>query len=453
MMVIGFLLTLVLATTPRAAAATTPAATTDFDRQARRAVLDALFRQLHARYVFPESVARIEAHLGKRLRSGAYDSTATRQAFSDRVTADLRAHDLHFDLRFDTEREQALLAAGSDTSRVLPELEPTPDSLARLRRDNFGFHKAELLPGNVGHLEITFLHDLKRARSPAEAAIGFVANADAVILDLRHAPGGYGNMVQFLASSFFGADSVELLTTVDRELGTTRRGWSNPAITPYHLAGADLYVLTGPGTGSAAEALAFAFQISRRAVLVGERTAGAAHAGGWVPLRQGFVVFIPNARGFDPKTGRDWEGTGVLPDSAVAAGGALDKAYATAVHRIAGRNTDPRRAAELGWLIPLLDRRAAGPLAVAPALLDRYAGAYERCEIRRNDDGLQFIGASGMPQRLIPLTEDTFLIDDDRFAAPDQIRVRFVADAGAARPSLELLVKDGRVLKRARVGS
>ena len=442
---------LVLAAALDLTAATSAPAPRPLDAAARRAVVAAMVRQLHARYVFPDSVPAIATRVESRLRAGAYDTTRTPAAFGAAVTEDLRPYDIHFDLRYDTERERMLLAAGSDTSRVLPELDPTPDSLAALRRGNFGFRSAEVLPGNIGYLDVTFLHDLRFARSAATAAIEFVANSPAVILDLRRAPGGYGSMVQFLASSFFGADSVELLTTIDRELGTTKRGWSNPALSTRHLPETDLYILTSGGTGSAAEALAFELQAVGRAVVVGERTAGAAHAGGWVPVGHGFVVFIPNSRGFDPRTGRDWERTGVQPDIAVPGQHALEAAHAAAVRRLLVRGPDPRQGRELRWLAPLLDRRAAGPLVVPRPMLERCAGSYERCQIRVEQDELRFVGASGIAQRLIPLTGETYLIDDERIPPPEQVRIHFVQDAHDQVTSIELLVRDGRVLPRARL--
>ena len=422
----------------------------------RRAVLDALVRQIRARYVFPDSVPRIAALLTSRRRAGAYDTAATPAAFGALVTRDLGAFDRHFDLRFDTERERALLAAGADTSAVLPELDPTPDSLAAMRRDNFAFRSAQLLPGNVGYVRVDFFHDLRFAHAPAAAAIEFLANSDAMIVDVRGTPGGYGSMVEFLTSSFLGADSVEMLTSYDRERGTTVRGWSNPAAVSRHLPDLDLYLLTSERTGSAAEALVFGLQMVKRATVVGERTAGAAHAGGWVPLGKGFVVFISNARGFDPRTGKNWEGTGIQPDLAVPAARALEAAHAEAVRRLAARESDPRRARRLRWLLPLLERRAAGPLSVPDSLARRYAGSYERCAVRADGCGLTFVGVSGVPQRLIPLSEETFLIDDERFAPEEQVRVRFVPSPPSlpmgAGPALELHVSDGRILPRARLG-
>lgn len=421
------------------------------DAGIRRAVIGDLARQLHARYVFPDSVGRIEAHLGARRRSGAYDRAATAAAFAALLTEDLRRFDLHFDVHLDPELERTLRGTGSDTAAVLPEIPLSTDSLVALRRDNFGFRSVRLLPGNVAWLELDALQNLRDAMPVARAAIEFLAYADAVILDLREVRGGHGNMVEFLASTFFAPDSVELLSSYDRELGTTLRVWTRPSLAPSPLRHLDLFVLTSGSTGSAGEALAFALRLTGRATLVGERTIGAAHAGGWVPLGRGFVAFVPNARSFDPRTGRDWERTGVEPALAVPAARALDAAHAEAVRRLAARSTDARRSQGLAWLLPLLERRAAGRLAVSPVLLQRQAGDYERCSIRLENGEPRFVGASGVAQRLIPLAEDTYLIEDERFAPEKQIRVRFVADQGDTITSLQLLVDDGRVLDRKRI--
>ena len=421
------------------------------DAGIRRAVLGELGRQLHARYVFPDSVKRILAHVEARHRSGAYDR-ATAAAFAERVTEDLRGFDLHFDVHLDPGLERSLRASGSDTAAVLPELPLSADSMAVLRRDNFGFRSVRLLPGNVAWLELASLANLREAMPTARAAIEFLAHADAVILDLREVRGGYGNMVEFLASAFFAPDSVELLSSEDRERGTTLRGWTRPSLAPRPLRHAELFVLTSGMTGSAAEALAFALKLRGRATLVGDRTVGAAHAGGWVPLGHGFVAFVPNARSFDPRTGSDWERVGVEPAIASPAARALDAAHAEAVRRLATRPTDGRRARDLAWLLPLLERRAAGPLAIAPARLQRQAGDYERCRIVLESGELRFVGASGVAQRLIPLTEDTYLIEDERFAPEKQIRLRFVEAPAGAITSLQLLVDDGRILTRKRIG-
>jgi Peptidase family S41/N-terminal domain of Peptidase_S41 in eukaryotic IRBP len=99
-----------------------------------------------------------------------------------------------------------------------------------------------------------------------------------------------------------------------------------PHPTEHRLFAAKVFYLTSSRTFSAAEHLAFAFKLTGRAVLIGERTGGGNHFGGWESLGDGLSAFIPIGRTLDPVTGADWEGVGVAPDVAVPAVQALDEA-------------------------------------------------------------------------------------------------------------------------------
>ncbi len=418
---------------------------------ARGRILDALFRQLARRYVFPDSVPRVEAQVRARARAGAYDSARTAAAFGDAVTHDLRQFDRHFDLRLDRVRYDALRAAGADSLAVLPELPPSPDAMRSMRASNYGVRRAELLSGNVGVISLRHLHDLRYSRAALTAALTFVSNTEAVLLDLREVPGGSGSAVAFVVSAFFGADSVETLTMYDRELGTTTRGWTHPGMGAPRLREQKLYIVVDGGTGSAAEALAFTLQQLGRGRVVGTRTAGAAHVGGWTPVADGFVVFLPNARGFIPSTGRDWEGTGVQPDLAASSGSALAAAHAEAVDRLLARASDSTQRSDLAWLSPLLRARVSPPARVDTLLGARLAGRYERVEIRFVGGELLFVGASGTPQPLSPLPDGTFVIEDSRFEPEDQVRLALELDEAGTPTRLFLLVRDGRRLSRARL--
>jgi hypothetical protein len=106
-----------------------------------------------------------------------------------------------------------------------------------------------------------------------------------------------------------------------------------PHPTEHRLFAAKVFYLTSSRTFSAAEHLAFAFKLTGRAVLIGERTGGGNHFGGWEPLGDGLSAFIPIGRTLDPVTGADWEGVGVAPDVAVPADHALDEAVRRATQR------------------------------------------------------------------------------------------------------------------------
>jgi hypothetical protein len=311
-----------------------------------------------------------------------------------------------------------------------------------MRRSNHGFRRAEVVAGNVVLLEVTQFDDLSVAGSAASAAMAFAADADAVIVDLRNNRGGSGNTVGFLASYFLPADTV-LLSTFDRETGETTLARTLASVPGRRMPDVPLFILTGPATGSAAEAFAFALQRTGRATLVGTRTAGAAQGGGWVPVGEGFVAFIPTFRSFDPETGSSWERTGVQPDVVTSVERALDAAHLRAVAAL----DEAASRQELRWLLPLLDLAANG---AAEHDLAGLAGRYEGIEITAVGNRLEFLGASGIPREVVPLSDGTFLIVDSSVPATAQARMRFVLDASGRVVRLELLTEDGTVLPRSR---
>ena len=119
----------------------------------------------------------------------------------------------------------------------------------------------------------------------------------------------------------FGEDAT-LRQLQGTPLVTEREHWAIPNGDP-RLHDAKVFVLTSENTNSAAEHFALAMKASGRATLVGSRTSGANHFGGMIPLPGGYAAFIPVGRTYDPATGKDWEGTGVLPEVDVPPADAL----------------------------------------------------------------------------------------------------------------------------------
>jgi C-terminal processing protease CtpA/Prc len=95
-----------------------------------------------------------------------------------------------------------------------------------------------------------------------------------------------------------------------------------------------VYVLTSATTFSGGEQLSYDLQQLGRATIVGERTRGGGHA------REGFTVHphleatISVAESVNPKTGGNWEGTGVTPDIQTPATQARDVAYRQALRDV-----------------------------------------------------------------------------------------------------------------------
>lgn len=422
------------------------------DSQLRKQIVENIVRELKAKYIAPERVKDIESYLRKRLQDGAYDKLEKPTPFAVALTEDLRAasKDGHLFVTYDPALERAILAAPATPGVELPELPPTAEHLAAIRRSNYGFHKLEILRGNVAYLDLRGFVDLNQSRESAVAAMSFLANSDAIIIDLRNNPGGFINTETFLASYFYGVDPVELLSRYHREGDVTVREWTLREVPGKRLPYVDLYILTSHDTASAGEGFSFIMQRRNRARIIGERTAGGGYGNRETSIGKGFVFFISVFRQFDPRTGRGWQGVGVEPDIAVPAERALSAAHFEAVKALAAKTTDERRKQQLSWLAALLDFEAYGAKQVPAPLLEQYAGKYTGTTISLEQGQLYFLGASGVRRKLHALANDYFLIEDASVPPENQARVRFIKNTEGMVTELQLVVADGRSFRRAR---
>ena len=147
----------------------------------RTEVFENVIRELHTNYVAPEKIKSIEAALRAKLQSGNYDKVETRTRFASALTQDLReaSNDLHLFVTYDPDLEKLLLTSPRYPSVKLKELPPSPKTLSEMRSQNFDFRKLEILPGNVGYLELRSFRDLDNPQEPALTAMHFLAHAEA----------------------------------------------------------------------------------------------------------------------------------------------------------------------------------------------------------------------------------------------------------------------------------
>ena len=212
----------------------------------------------------------------------------------------------------------------------------------RLRRRNYDFVRVERLPGNVGYLRLDSFPPPELAAPTAAAAMAFLRNSDALIIDLRENGGGTGDMVRFLASYFF-VEPTRLSRSFRRD-GTpqTTYDMTLPSVPGERMPVIDIFVLTSSRTNSAAEAFAFALQQRGRAVIVGETSAGAGNAGDYLDIGHGFQAFVPDVHVSSPINETSWEGTGVRPNLSIPAAQALTATHREAVQRLLAAATDER---------------------------------------------------------------------------------------------------------------
>jgi retinol-binding protein 3 len=287
----------------------------DFVRESVRELGDLLRRD----HVNAEVGRFLAEALAAHEARGDYDAVGSLADLAQRLTADLHA------VSPDDRLGVVPLAGGA----------PPPDSAtADPARGDQGFPKAEMLPGDVGHVTCDAFGAGDTARRAAADALARVADCRALILDLRDNRGGSPEMVEFLAGHLFD-QPTHLESFYDRD-GDRRLEIRTPESVPGHRfpASVPVYILTSGATEALAEGFTYDLKYLRRAVVVGERTAGSAHVVTDCVVHERLLVHLPYLREVNPVTGTNWEGVGVEPDIAVPAAQALAAAQADAAHRL-----------------------------------------------------------------------------------------------------------------------
>jgi C-terminal processing protease CtpA/Prc len=129
-------------------------------------------------------------------------------------------------------------------------------------------------------------------------------------------------MVSLISSYLF--DHPEYM--FDPRRVPTPQSWTSSPVPGSKLANKLVFILTSSTTISAAEQFTYDLKMLKRATIVGETTAGGAHAGVWHRIDDHYGMAIPENRAVNPYSKPDWEATGVRPDIKVSATAALQTA-------------------------------------------------------------------------------------------------------------------------------
>ncbi|MET0636048.1 MAG: S41 family peptidase [Chitinophagaceae bacterium] len=273
----------------------------------KKQVTDSLVQAIENYYVYPETGRQITAVIRQKMKTGSYDSIRTTDDFTKNLISDLSviSRDKHLLVRYDPDLQKRILAY---VATSIPDKKDTN----RDREQNYYFRKLEILPSNIGYLEFTNFADTSAAaRATVRAAMQFLSNSSALILDLRNNFGGNATMASEIAGFF-----VNKKTITGRSFNRISNKWTENFIKNdwgIYLA-MPIYILTSRRTFSAAEGLAYTLQQMKRGIVVGDSTRGGAHLTRSFSIGNGFVAFVPFTRSENKYSGTDWEGTGVIPD-------------------------------------------------------------------------------------------------------------------------------------------
>jgi hypothetical protein len=274
-------------------------------------------------YIFPETAAKLEHQLAAR--RGTYRLLSTRSLLARRLTADMReiGGDQHLSVTFGEE-------LGVRKNPTATEHQHAHDFD---RANAFGLRGARRLPGNIGIVDLAYFSPDPGAGAAIAAAMQLVSGTDALIIDLRHNGGGSGETEQTLASYFF-PDEMQLSGIVENVRGEhrERQHWTVPYLEGPRYLSRPVYILVGPHTHSAAEALAYDLQNLKVAKIIGEHTSGdATSSTGEIELGYGLTALIPNGQLISQITHTNYFRVGVLPDVSVTTENAVQIAYILAL--------------------------------------------------------------------------------------------------------------------------
>ena len=293
-------------------------------------VINQIIQKLREYYIFPVVVEQICTHLHKTMEDGEYNDLEDGNLFALGLTIQLQevSHDEHLWVRWHAEP----LPAGEEALRLNPTWQKQERDKAQL--ENFGINKMEILAGNVGYVDIHYLHRPAWAGEKIAQAMQFIAPTGAAILDLRKCSGGYPHMIALLCSFLFVEEPIHLISIYWRDEDFTQQYWTLPYIPGQRFPNKPLYVLTSRDTFSGGEIFAGIMQSRKRATLIGEKTDGGAHVGASFYLHPHFEACIPIGRTINPLNGIDWEGNGITPDILLPSEQSFNAAYRLALQAL-----------------------------------------------------------------------------------------------------------------------
>ena len=277
-------------------------------------LVDSLCSQIHRHYIDTTAIRSMTSSVQNNYQKGHYSKLSDPYALAARLTIDIQkaCNDAHFHVLFYPEMLNEITGNIDDVPAMVHK------KLEQDRTKNFGFSRAEILPGNIGYLSISqFVRLNPYSKQAANTAFSYLKNTIALVIDLRYGSGGSPEMMSFIAGKFF-KQPLKLADIYIRSENVKLGCVAQPDTISTYFYNKPLVLLVSYRTFSAAEALAYTLQHQGRAIVIGETTRGGAHIVNYQPLSAGFVADIPLGTFISSATGTNWEKKGVQPEVACA---------------------------------------------------------------------------------------------------------------------------------------
>jgi retinol-binding protein 3 len=384
----------------------------------KKDIIKVLCDRLDTVYLYPENVNTIRKYLTNKMDQGEYNKLKTPTDFAFQLDKDLQdiTNDKHVGIVYDPKKAAEMISQ-------LTENYYTKEVIEELRQKNFEFRELKILEGNIGYMDLREFCPVKYAGETAVAAMNFLSNCSALIIDLRNNGGGDDNMVQFLMSYLVDGD-IQFSTSYNRYTNSYYISQTFPYVPGKKLYDIPLYILVSKSTFSGAEAFSYNLKAMKRATLIGENTRGGENPVEIQVLNNEYIAYIPAVKIINSiaKTNIRWEHIGIKPDIETDANDALFTAQIKALEELSDKNISDK--ASYQWILDGIKARQ-NQFVADKEVLKSYVGNYgERKLIFEN--GMLFYQRNGTDRlKLIAIDSDTFFVDNI-----DYLRLKILKENG-----------------------
>ncbi len=388
-----------------------PGTLPSIDGAARAAIVDSVCAVIDSIYVLEKPAKQIVTELKSALAAGEYDDFTDPALFAKRLYDDCQRvnHDGHF---------RIFALAPLDPSQAAPGQDESPIDVERRKRffkeNNYWFKKAEILPCGIGYLRFDAFANGDEAFKAAAAALNFVANSNAVILDLRNNGGGNASMIRFICGYLF-PEEKHLINWDIRAEGKTVQSYSADFVPGKRIAEQPVYILTSRNTFSAAEEFTFDLRNLERAIIVGDTTGGGGHTVSQYVFdfdKYRIGIRVPYGRAYNPENNEGWEGVGVIPHIPVPSDKALEVAKEDAIRKILDTEKDEQFRTRYEWELADIESKANPPAKLTTREMKKYAGSYGPRRVFIKNGGLYYQREKGPEYELVTMGNGMFRVGD-----------------------------------------
>lgn len=291
----------------------------ELSKDQKSEIVESLAVEIENNYVFPDIAKAYSQKLKENLKNGEYEKSMSLDEFSKTLTQDLRKVSPDNHLSVNSEDFFLKLNKELSTGKSSINQKPTLEEMKMI--------------GDVAYLKFNLFSDDKATLNKIREFFIANQNAKAIIIDGRDLRGGSLKVMNTIFPFIYGKEQSILTMEMRKaffdavpniEENQVRIDSPKELVRFNHMAypqkqfkklqKVPVYYLISKSTGSAGEHLALGLKRTKRAILIGKTTYGAAHFGGGFPLKHNAAAFIPFGHSYNSDDGLDWEGKGVSPD-------------------------------------------------------------------------------------------------------------------------------------------